>query len=119
MKILHGLDGDCDTGLGEEERRLHVATCRANVLDSISCILHTSDSLGLSLSPGVSEAGHRIRKALESVSWGEHSPEADSLSSLYTPGLARDVARLWQEVSVQTMAGSVSQVTCSNDDLLY
>ena len=119
MKILHGLDGDCDTGLGEEERRGHVATCRANVLDSISCILNNSDiSLGLSLSPGVTEAGHRIRKALESVSWGDLSPEADSLSSLYTPCLARDVARIWQEVSVQTLAGSVSQVTCSNDDLL-
>ena len=110
MKILHGLDGDSDTGLGEQERRLYLATCRSNVLDSISCIIEASDSLGLNLSPSLSEAGHRIRKAVESVSCGDLSPEAASLSGLYTYDLARDVARLWQEVSVQTLAGTVSQV---------
>ena len=125
MKILHGLDGDSDTGLGDQERRLYVATCRSNVLDSISRILEARDSLGLNLSPSLSEACHRIRKAVESVSCDDISPEADispqadSLSGLYTSDLARDVARLWQEVSVQTLlAGSVSQVTSSNDDLL-
>ena len=111
MKILHGLDGNSDTGLGDRERRLHLATCRSNVLDSISCILEASDYLGLNLSPSLSEAGQRIRKAVESVSYDDISPEADSLSDLYTCDLARDVARLWQEVSVQMLAGSLSQVT--------
>ena len=106
MKILHGLDGDSDVGFGAGERELHVATCRANVLDSILSILEACDSLDLS--PGLTEAGDRVRKAAESDGCG---PPGHPLATVLTPELARDVARLWQEPGVQTLAGRLSQVT--------
>ena len=101
MKILHGLDGDSDAGFGAGERELHVATCRANVLDSILSILEACDSLDLS--PGLTEAGDRVRKAA--------GPPGHPLATVVTPELARDVARLWQEPGVQALAGRLSQVT--------
>ena len=112
MKILHGLDGGSDTGLTEADRKLHVSTCRRNVLDSIVIIL---SAYAHSLPSHLSEAALRVMKAAESVgcgqSDGDHGDTVDQdVGLVYTEALAEDVANLWSEVEIQTLASSLHQL---------
>ena len=112
MKILHGLDGGSDTGLTEADRKLHVSTCRRNVLDSIVIIL-SAHAHGLP--SHLSEAALRVMKAAESVgcgqSDGDHGDTVDQdVGLVYTEALAEDVANLWSEVEIQTLASSLHQL---------
>ena len=135
MKILHG---SADTegarpGITEAERAQHVATCRANVVESIAAVrwgapaphtdLVTSPAaavqgwagLGVPLPQHLSEAGQRVRKAVESVT-SVTGGGAELTASVYSPHLARDVASLWAEARLQAAAARLSQVGGVEED---
>ena len=140
MKILHGSADSADArpGITEAERAQHVATCRANVVESMAAVLEvgaTHDTLTWSPAPAVqgwaglgvplpqhlSEAGQRVRKAVESVTSNVTSSSvtgagAELTASVYSPHLARDVASLWAEARLQSAAARLSQVGGVEED---
>ena len=78
-------------------------------------------SLGVPLPQHLSEAGQRVRKAVESVtsvtsssvtssSVTSSSAGAELTASVYSPHLALDVASLWAEARLQAAAARLSQV---------
>ena len=116
MKILHGLDGGSDTGMTDSDRRLHVSTCRRNVLDSMVTILslHVHHKT-LSLPPNLSEASLRVMKAAESVGCGHTGGDSGDVVDhdvglVYTETLAQDIANLWTEAKIKTLASSLNQL---------
>ena len=137
MKILHGSADteDARPGITEAERAQHVATCRANVVESIAAVLevgrtytcttHSTWShaaavqgwagLGVPLPQHLSEAGQRVRKAVESVT-SVTGGGAELTASVYSPHLARDVASLWAEARLQAAAARLSQVGGVEED---
>ena len=89
-------------------------------------------SLGVPLPQHLSEAGQRVRKAVESVtsvtsssvtsssvtssSVTCSSAGAELTASVYSPHLARDVASLWAEARLQAAAARLSQVGGVEED---
>ena len=143
MKILHGSADteDARPGITEAERAQHVATCRANVVESIAAVLEVGAThhtltwspaavqgwagLGVPLPQHLSEAGQRVRKAVESVTSVTSSSVTSSsvtgagaelTASVYSPHLARDVASLWAEARLQAAAARLSQVGGVEED---
>ena len=139
MKILHGSADteDARPGITEAERAQHVATCRANVVESIAAVLEVGRThhtltwspaaavqgwagLGVPLPQHLSEAGQRVRKAVESVTSVTSSSVtgagAELPASGYSPHLARDVASLWAEARLQAAAARLSQVGGVEED---
>ena len=149
MKILHGSADteDARPGITEAERAQHVATCRANVVESIAAVLEVGRThhtltwspaaavqgwagLGVPLPQHLSEAGQRVRKAVESVTSVTSSSVTSSsvtsssvtgagaelTASVYSPHLARDVASLWAEARLQAAAARLSQVGGVEED---
>ena len=78
--------------------------------------------LGVPLPQHLSEAGQRVRKAVESVtsvtssSVTSSSVGAELTASVYSPHLARDVASLWAEARLQAAAARLSQVGGVEED---
>ena len=88
--------------------------------------------LGVPLPQHLSEAGQRVRKAVESVtsvtsssvtsssvtssSVTCSSAGAELTASVYSPHLARDVASLWAEARLQAAAARLSQVGGVEED---
>ena len=84
--------------------------------------------LGVPLPQHLSEAGQRVRKAVESVtsvtsssvtSVTCSSAGAELTASVYSPHLARDVASLWAEARLQAAAARLSQVGGVEEDCHY
>ena len=89
-------------------------------------------SLGVPLPQHLSEAGQRVRKAVESVtsvtsssvtsssvtssSVTSSSAGAELTASVYSPHLALDVASLWAEARLQAAAARLSQVGGVGED---
>ena len=88
--------------------------------------------LGVPLPQHLSEAGQRVRKAVESVtsvtsvtsssvtssvtSSSVTGVGAELTASVYSPHLARDVASLWAEARLQAAAARLSQVGGVEED---
>ena len=91
--------------------------------------------LGVPLPQHLSEAGQRVRKAVESVTSVTSSSVTSSsvtsssvtsssvtgagaelTASVYSPHLARDVASLWAEARLQAAAARLSQVGGVEED---
>ena len=84
--------------------------------------------LGVPLPQHLSEAGQRVRKAVESVTSVTSSSSvtnssvtcssagAELTASVYSPHLARDVASLWAEARLQAAAARLSQVGGVEED---
>ena len=90
--------------------------------------------LGVPLPQHLSEAGQRVRKAVESVTSVTSSSVTSSsvtssvtsssvtgagaelTASVYSPHLARDVASLWAEARLQAAAARLSQVSGVEED---
>ena len=89
--------------------------------------------LGVPLPQHLSEAGQRVRKAVESVTSVTSSSSvtnssvtcssvtcssagAELTASVYSPHLARDVASLWAKARLQAAAARLSQVGGVEED---
>jgi len=100
MKILHSTcpteqPGGVSVGLSMSDRLAAIDTCRSNALDSMGVLLSACHRLRVQLdSPRLEEAKLRVIKATESGCGG----------GAYTCDLAQDIASLWGETEVQTVA---------------
>jgi len=119
MKLLHGLDGNSQTGMSDEEREAYVETCRSNVLDSIYTILTTCNEIGFDIPPDLTNAGVRVKKAIESILSGNDGISMVNNSNLlsshnlfvedaYTSAVAADISSIWAEASIQKLATRIT-----------
>jgi len=94
MKIIHGAGTNPEqAGLTDDDRKAQIEVIRGNVLDSIEVLLEAVRDFSLKLDESSKEAGDRVQALLEE--------DQSTRSNLYSMEVAKDVATLWGDSSIQ------------------